>query len=81
MTMHKTTDDQREKNTGDLVLQEVWRAKDALSAAYGHDLDKFCADMREREKHSGHRVVNLQGKLKKPTKGVSRTRHFIRKKT
>jgi hypothetical protein len=81
MTMNKTTDDQREKTTGDLVLQEVWRAKDALSAAYGHDLDKFCADMREREKHSGHRVVNFQGKRKKPANGISGTARFSRKKT
>jgi hypothetical protein len=69
MTMNKATDDQRKKTTGDLVLQEVWRAKDALSASYGHDLDKFFADMREREKRSGHRVVNLQRKRNKPANG------------
>ena len=79
--MNKTTHDQRKKATGDLVLQEVWRAKDALSASYGHDSDKFCADMREREKHSSHRVVNLQGKRKKPANGISGTAHFYRKKT
>lgn len=62
MTMHKKSDDQQEETTVDLVLQEVWRAKDALSATYGHDLNRFCAAMREREKQSGHRVVNLQGK-------------------
>jgi len=78
--MHETTDDQRKKATGDLVLQEVWRAKDALSASYGHDLDKFCADMREREKHSGHRVVNLQGKRKEPANGISGTAHCSREK-
>jgi hypothetical protein len=54
-----------EKNTsnpsskGDLVLREVWRAKDTLSAAYGHDLDLLFAESRAREKHSGHKVVNL----------------------
>jgi hypothetical protein len=52
----------RETGTGDVVLREVWRAKDALSASYGHDLDKLFAAMREREKRSGHRVVNLQRK-------------------
>ena len=66
--MSKTTRDSRETATGDLVLREVWRAKDALSASYGHDLDKFIAGMREREKLSGHRVVNLQGKRKKTAK-------------
>ena len=44
----------------DLVLREVWRAKDALSAARGHSVDKLFTDLREREKRSGHRVVNLQ---------------------
>ena len=44
---------------GDLVLREVWRAKDTLSAAYGHDLDRLFAESRAREKHSDHRIVNL----------------------
>ena len=50
----------------DLVLREVWRAKDTLSAARGHSVDKLFADLREREKHSGHRVVNLQRASDKP---------------
>jgi hypothetical protein len=45
---------------GDLVLREVWRAKDSLSAARGHSVDKLFADLRRRQKQSGHRVVNLQ---------------------
>jgi hypothetical protein len=44
---------------GDVVLREVWHAKDALSAAYGHDLDRLFAQMRAREKQSGHRIVDL----------------------
>jgi hypothetical protein len=55
-----TSDVESEK---DLVLREVWRAKDALSAARGHSVDKLFADLRKREKRSGHRVVNLH-KLK-----------------
>jgi len=58
-----TSDIESEK---DLVLREVWRAKDALSAARGHSVDKLFADLREREKHSGHRVVNLSGQIEKP---------------
>ena len=53
-----TSDIESEK---DLVLREVWRAKDTLSAARGHSVDKLFADLSEREKHSGHRVVNLSG--------------------
>ena len=58
--MNKATKNRPQKAIGDLVLQEVWRAKDALSASYGHDLDKLVPETRQREKHSGHRVVNLQ---------------------
>ena len=46
----------------DLVLREVWHAKDALSAARGHSIDKLFADLRQREMKSGHPVVNLQKK-------------------
>jgi hypothetical protein len=63
--MSKTTDIQTAKPTGDVVLQEIWRIKDTLSAAYGHDVDRLFAETRERQKKSGHRVVNLQRKHRK----------------
>lgn len=46
----------------DLVLQEVWRIKDSLSASYGHDIHRLFAQAREREAISGRPVVNLQSK-------------------
>lgn len=58
--MNKATDLQTAQPTGDVVLQEIWRIKDTLSAAYGHDVDRLFAEARERQKHSGHPVVNLQ---------------------
>ena len=58
--MSKTTEHPPAKTTGDLVLLEVWRAKDTLSAAYGHDLDKLFDETRKREKLPGHPLVNLQ---------------------
>ena len=64
--MSKTTDIQPAKATGDLVLQEVWRAKDTLSAQYGHDLDKLFAETHQREKLSGHPIANLQTKRRNP---------------
>ena len=67
--MSKTTDIQPTKATGDLVLQEVWRAKDTLSAQYGHDLDKLFAEAHKREKLSGHPLVNLQRRRKAPATG------------
>jgi hypothetical protein len=45
---------------GDAVLQEIWRAKDELSAARGHDVHRLFAETRQRQKHSGHPVANLQ---------------------
>ena len=53
------------KPSGDLVLQEVWRAKDTLSAQYGHDLDKLFTETREREKLSGHPLVDPSPKRRK----------------
>ena len=69
--MSKTTETANLETEKDLVLREVWRAKDALSAARGHSVDKLFADLREREKKSGHRVVNLQGQREKPANGLA----------
>jgi len=55
--MNKATEMRSTKTKGDVVLQEVWRAKDVLSAQYGHDLDKLFAETRKREKLSGHPLV------------------------
>ena len=65
--MTKTTEPTYLETEKDLVLREVWRAKDALSTARGHSVDKLFADLRQREKLSGHPLVNLQGRRKKPT--------------
>ena len=63
--MSKPTDIPSKKPSGDVVLQEIWRIKDTLSASYGHDVDRLFAEARERQKHSGHPVVNLQTKRSK----------------
>lgn len=64
--MSTMTDIQTAKPTGDVVLQEIWRVKEALSAAYGHDVDRLFAEGRERQKRSGHPVVNLQTRRRNP---------------
>lgn len=56
--MNKAPEITSRKAKGDVVLQEVWRAKDTLSAQYGHDLDKLFAETRKREKLSGHPLVD-----------------------
>jgi hypothetical protein len=55
----KTIETRPLKETGDVVLREVWRAKDMLSASYGHDVDKLFAETRKHEKVSGHPFANL----------------------
>jgi hypothetical protein len=63
--MSNAATESKPKESADSVLQEVWRIKDTLSAAYGHDVDRLFAESRERQKHSGHPVVNLQTKRRK----------------
>jgi len=60
--MSNTTKNSKRNQSTDLVLQEIWRIKDTLSASYGHDVDRLFADTRERQEKSGHQVVNLQAK-------------------
>ena len=48
MTMN-TTIEPPFKTGGDLVLQEIWRIKDQLSAARSHDVHKLFAEARKRE--------------------------------
>ena len=64
--MNETTAEPKTSRCPDEVLQEIWRIKDELSAARGHSVDKLFADARERQKHSGHRVVNLSDSRKAP---------------
>ena len=55
--MNTTTETRSAKPTGDVVLQEIWRIKDSLSASYGHDVKRLFAMARKREKLSGHPLV------------------------
>ena len=63
--MSNATKEPKPNQSNDLVLQEVWRIKDALSASYGHDVHRLFAGLREREQKSGRLVVNLQTKRRK----------------
>ncbi|MBI4026020.1 MAG: hypothetical protein HY360_13625 [Verrucomicrobia bacterium] len=61
----KTVKEPTVQTGGDVVLQEIWRIKDELSAARGHNVHRLFADACERQKRSGHPVVNLQTKRRK----------------
>ena len=56
------------RNT-DVVLEEIWRIKDTLSAAYGHDVHHLFAEMREQEKNCGHSLVSLSDLRKQKANG------------
>ena len=58
--MNKTTTKPIAMSGGDVVLQEIWRIKDELSAGRGHDVHRLFAEARQRQKHSGHPIANLQ---------------------
>ena len=64
----KTDAKNTDRNT-DLVLEEIWRIKDTLSASYGHDVHRLFAETREREKTCGHPLVSLSDLKKQPANG------------
>ncbi len=72
--MSNATKELKPRQSTDLVLQEIWRIKDTLSSAYGHDVDRLFAEARERQKHSGHPVVNLQSERPKAPEPASALR-------
>jgi len=49
--------------TGDLVLQEVWRSKDELSAAHGHNVHRLFTEARERQRRSSRASHRSSGML------------------
>jgi hypothetical protein len=58
-----------EKNpslAGDDVLREVWRVKDELSAARGHDIHKLFAQLRRAEMNSNSSVFRTNEDSEKP---------------
>ena len=63
--MNNATIEPKPNQSTDLVLQEIWRIKDALSASYGHDVKRLFAETRQREKLSGHPLVDPPAKRRK----------------
>jgi hypothetical protein len=56
----KTLKETAVRTGDDLVLREVWRIKDELSVARGHDVHRLFAEARERQKQTAHLIVNRQ---------------------
>jgi len=43
----------------DEIMEEVWRAKDEISAKHDYDVMRLVQEMRSRESASSSRVVDL----------------------
>ena len=48
------------------ILEEVWEAKDSLSARYGHDLAATCRTLYARQEQHPERFVNPGVAIKAP---------------
>ncbi|HRU05505.1 MAG TPA: hypothetical protein P5137_06985 [Candidatus Brocadiia bacterium] len=46
----------------DEIIQDVWKAKDAISARHNHDVKRLVEHLRAAEKASGHKVVDLHAR-------------------
>ena len=47
----------------DEIIQEVWHAKDTISAENHHDVRRLVESLRAEEESSGARVVDLHARL------------------
>ena len=46
----------------DEVIQEVWKAKDSISARYNYDVRCLVEHLRSEQRSQGTRVVDLHAK-------------------
>jgi hypothetical protein len=46
----------------DEIIQEVWKAKEAVAARHNHDVRRLVEHLRSEEKSSGARVVDLHAR-------------------
>jgi len=47
----------------DEIIEQVWRAKDAIGKKYNYDVRKLAENLRKRERTSGAVIVNLRQEL------------------
>ena len=53
----------------DPIVEEVRRARAKIAARHNYDIRAILADVRDREKDSGHPLVSFVGKGKKNKNG------------
>ena len=54
----------------DEIIQEVWKAKDAISARHKHDLAALVKHLKARERRSSATVVDLRATRRAPLHSV-----------
>ena len=52
----------------DDIIQEVWKAKDAVAARHGHDLRALARHLRDRDRESTAVVVDLTDRRNRETR-------------
>jgi hypothetical protein len=53
----------------DPIVEEVRKVRQAHAAKFNYDLAAICADLKNKEKDSGHPVVSRQPKLRLKSTG------------
>jgi hypothetical protein len=48
----------------DPIVEEVRKVREAHSARFNHDISAICADLKKKEKESGHPLVSRRPKLR-----------------
>ncbi|MGH2397460.1 MAG: hypothetical protein ACRDFW_10830 [bacterium] len=48
----------------DPIVDEVRKVREAHAARFNYDLSAICADLKKKEKDSGHPLVSRQPKLR-----------------
>ena len=57
----------------DPIVEEVRKARQAHAAKFNYDLSAICADLKKKEKSSGHPVVSQHPKLRLKPSGRAAT--------
>lgn len=47
----------------DEIIQELWKAKDAIALRHHHDAKRLVEHLRAEEKSAGSRTVDLRARL------------------
>ena len=53
----------------DPIVEEVRASREAHAKKFNYDISKICADLKEKEKTYGHKVVSRSPKIRKQSTG------------